>query len=209
MDTFALMADERRRLADELDHLADGDWTTPSRCAGWTAHTVAAHLNLPWELSSPRFLLEVVKQRGSIDRTMDVQSRKLAERLDPASCVAGLRANATDRFVPPTMPPEAPLSDVVLHGADILRPLGRSVAVDDEALRRVLGFVTSPKAQRGFGTPPLTGLRFEATDIDWSAGDAAGALVRGPALAVAGAIVGRTDHRTEVEGDGVVRLLPT
>ena len=207
MDTFALITAERRRLADELAELSDADWATPSRCGGWSAHTVGAHLNLPWEVSSARFVLAIVKARGDLDRTMDSESRKLAERLSPAGCVDGLRAHADDRFVPPTMPPEAPLTDVIIHGADILRPLDRAVAISPDALRAMLGFLVGKKAERGFRSRSLEGLRLEATDIGWTweAPNAIGS-VHGPALALASTLVGRVDQLDELTGEGVDRF---
>ncbi|WP_414654919.1 maleylpyruvate isomerase N-terminal domain-containing protein [Iamia sp.] len=61
MDLFALLAAERRRLADELEGLTAAEWEQASLCAGWTNHTVVAHLTLPWSISSPQFLLGLVR----------------------------------------------------------------------------------------------------------------------------------------------------
>lgn len=205
MDTFALVADERRRLADELEQLTDDEWVQPSRCDGWSAHVVAAHLNLPWAVSSPTFLLGVVRARGNIDRAMDRFSREAADRLTSAECVASLRANAEHRFTPPGSGPEAPLTDVVIHGADLLQPLGRSVAVSDEALVVVLTWLGNGVARGFLPRSRVAGLRFEGTDVDVRAG-AGPSLVAGPALAVCSALLGRRSALTELHGDGVALL---
>ncbi|MDP1818757.1 MAG: maleylpyruvate isomerase family mycothiol-dependent enzyme [Acidimicrobiales bacterium] len=208
MDTFTLIAVERRRLADELDTLSEADWAASSLCDGWTAHVVAAHLNLPWASSTPKLLLGVLRHRGDLNKAMDSASQQLAGRLSPERCVRELRAHAESRFVPPTMPPEAPLSDVVLHGADILRPLGRSVAVDPEAMLRVLGFLVSDKAKRSFRSASIDGVRLEATDLDWAWDPpGASATASGPAPSLAGLLVGRPAYGPDVSGDGVARLL--
>lgn len=210
-DTFALIATERRRLADELDQLTAADWGAASRCEGWTAHDVAAHLTLPWEARKLDLVLALVKARGNLGSTIDRASRQLAGRLDPAACVASLRAHAEDRTVAPTMPPEAPLTDVVVHGADLLGPLGRSVEPAPEALVRILEFLVGPVAKRAFRSASLDGLVLDATDVGWrypaGAADDDGARVSGPALAVAGLLVGRRSSAPDLTGAGVAVLL--
>jgi len=47
VELFTRIEAERRRLADELEDLSALDWLQASLCEGWTAHVVAAHLNLP------------------------------------------------------------------------------------------------------------------------------------------------------------------
>ena len=136
---------------------------------------------------------------------MDRFSREMADRLDPQGCVDLLRANATSRFTPPGIGVEAPLTDVVVHGADVLRPLGRSRTIAPDALRSALTFVTSPKAAKGFGARPIAGLTVEATDVDVRLGSG-DAVVSGPALALCGALLGRADYRSELSGDGVALL---
>ncbi|CAN5604003.1 maleylpyruvate isomerase family mycothiol-dependent enzyme [soil metagenome] len=212
MDTFALIAAERLRLADELALLSEDEWASDSLCEGWTAHTAAAHLTLPWEAGKVDLVLTLLKARGNLDRTIDRASRAVAARLTPAACVESLRAHAQDRTVPPTMPPEAPLTDVLVHGADILRPLGRAVAPDPEARERALGFLTSSAARRGFRSVSLEGLSFVATDTGWrwpEAGESGSGTraVAGPSVALAGLLVGRRDHALDLEGDGVGVLL--
>lgn len=205
MDLFAILASERLHLADELDELSATEWEHPSRCAGWSNHVVAAHLNLPWAVRPPAFAVGLVRARGSIDRAMDRFGRDLARRLGPDECVELLRTNAASRTTPPGLGVEAPLTDVIVHGADILRPLGRSRAVSPDALRAALTFVTSRKASIGFGARSLDGFSVEATDIDLRLG-AGGPVVAGPAMALCGALLGRGDHLDELSGDGVPLL---
>ncbi|MBA3303104.1 MAG: maleylpyruvate isomerase family mycothiol-dependent enzyme [Acidimicrobiia bacterium] len=205
MDLFALLASERQHLADELDQLTPTQWSQPSLCEGWSNHVVAAHLNLPWSVRPPAFVIGLLRARGSIDRAMDRFSQEMADRLDPQGCVDLLRANATSRLTPPGMGVEAPLTDVVVHGADVLRPLGRSRTIAPDALRSALTFVTSWKAAKGFGARSIDGLTVEATDVDLRLGSGA-AVVSGPALALCGALLGRADFLSELSGDGVARL---
>ncbi len=201
VDTFALIARGRVALADELAALDPDEWAAPSRCAGWSVHVVAAHLNLPWSVSTPRLVATVVRS-GGIDRAFDRLSRDLAGRLDPAACVAGLRANAAHRFTPPGLGPVAPLTDVLIHGDDMLGPLGRAVAPDAEALAASLTWLASGRA-RGFVPRGRTdGLVLVATDLAMTAGSGE-AEVAGPALALCGALAGRRDALGQLDGPGL------
>ena len=201
MDVFALVANERRRLADALDGLGHDEWEAPSLCAGWSVHVVAAHLNIPWEVSLPGTIIEIVRAR-SLDRAFDRMARRLADRLDPAACVSGLRAHADSRFTPPGAGPEAPLSDVLVHGVDMLVPSGRSVEVDPGATAVSLGYLAGGRA-KGFVPRRLTdGLTVEATDVDVRVGTG-GQVVRGPGLALCSVLCGRTALLGQLSGPGL------
>ncbi len=90
----------------------------------------------------------------------------MADRLDPAACVAGLRDHADSRFTPPGSGPEAPLTDVIVHGADMLVPTGRSVDVDPVALATSLEFLAGGRAKGFVPRGRTDGLAFEASDLD-------------------------------------------
>lgn len=201
METFALIAAERRRLADELDDLTPAEWARPSLCGAWSNHEVAAHLNVPFTLKPHQFVAGMIRARGSFDLANARFATDLAGRLDPPSCVAGLRAHADRRFKPPRVPPEGPLTDVIVHGADILRPLGRSVAVAPEALARSLVFVSERGGTTGFGSVPVDDLHLEPTDVDISTGHGAH-VVRGPALSIIAALLRRTTFDDDLSGPG-------
>ena len=204
MDTFALVADERRRLADELDELTDAEWALPSLCGAWTNHEVVAHLNVPFRVKASSFLFGMVKARGSFDLANERFAQDLARQLDPKACIDGLRTNADHRFTPPGFGPEAPLTDTIVHGGDVLRSLGRSVAVAPEALAVALPFVTTRKAGRGFGAISSEGIHLQPDDIDVSIGAADGApAVTGPARSMACALVGRQPFLDDLSGPGV------
>jgi uncharacterized protein (TIGR03083 family) len=101
------------------------------------------------------------------------------------------------------MGPEAPLTDLTDHGSDIRRPLGQTVPIPKERANAVLDFLVT--APQGFvNKKRLAGLRFEATDIEWSHGD--GQPVRGPAEALIMAITGRAVALSDLEGEGVATL---
>jgi uncharacterized protein (TIGR03083 family) len=194
-----MIAQERRSLADVLSGLEPRQWATPSLCRGWTVHDVAAHLLMPLVTPIPRVLFAMVGNGFNFDRANIKLTANVAQRSDD-ELVSGLRANAEHRFKPPGMGPEAPLTDVLVHGQDIRRPLGIHHDIDPEHLRRSLTFV----AGRSLGFVPkgfANGVRFEATDLDWASGE--GAAARGPGEAILLTMTGRRAALADLEGPGV------
>ena len=193
-----LIAAERRRLAALLEDLTQEQWAAPSLCDKWTVRDVAGHLNLPFKVGLGKMLWEAVRH-GGLDSANDRLSRQLSAQ-PTAALVKGLRDNADTKFKPPFVPIEGPLTDAVVHGLDITRPLGLADSADPEAVTRVLSFLTTKLATRGFVPKTLLpGLRLEATDTAWSHG--AGPVVRGRAADLALLISGRRIDAA-LEGDG-------
>jgi uncharacterized protein (TIGR03083 family) len=202
VDTFEMIADERRRLADTLSGFDTRQWTTASLCRGWTVHDVASHLLMPLVTSLPRVLVTLAGSGFNFDRANLKLTASVARRSND-KIVLGLRQQAENRFKPPRIGPEAPLTDLLVHGQDIRRPLGIQREFDPEYLVRSLTFVTG-KAP-GFVPKGLAdGIRFEATDLDWSVGE--GALARGPGEAILLTMTGRRIAVADLEGAGVDTL---
>lgn len=201
MDTFALVAAERRSLADALDGLDGPDWALPSLCGAWTTHQVAAHLNAPWSVGKVAFVVEIAKALGNFDKANERAAVDLAKRLDPAACIAGLRANAESHFTPPMFGPEAPLTDTIIHGADILQPAGGTVAVAPEALAISLPFLTTKKARAGFGAVDASGLQLAPSDVDVVIGE--GDRIEGPGRSIVCALAGRRPFLDDLTGPGI------
>jgi uncharacterized protein (TIGR03083 family) len=200
-DLFRRTAANRRRAADMLAGLTPEQWSTPSLCAGWTVRELAGHLIMPVEASIPRFLVALVRAKGSGDRAVDMISRDLARR-GPDAIVATLREKADSRFTPPMVGALGPMADSCIHLRDAARPLGMDVTAPPDDWRIVLDFLASSTARRGFVPKGrLDGLRLEATDLDWRSG--AGTDVRGPGEALALAMTGRPVTLADLEGDGV------
>jgi uncharacterized protein (TIGR03083 family) len=181
-EVVALIAAERRRAAGMFGGLREEQWAAQSLCSEWTVKEVAAHLIGPFCISVPRFLAGALLSGGF--HTYSVKAtRRLAQR--PASeIVAVLLANAERTFVPPGTGPVAPLTDLAVHTRDVARPLGLPTTASPNAWRAVLEFLVSARAVRGFvRRGRLEGLRWRATDLDWSSGE--GPEVAGPAEALA------------------------
>lgn len=189
---------QRLALADLLDGLDDTQWQTPSLCTGWTVQAVAAHLVLPLSGGLLEFLPVLVRARGSFGRANDESVRRAAER--PRQDIVGdLRRFAADRFAPPLMGPRAPLTDVLVHGLDLRVPLG--IEPPDGAWTDVLDFLVGSKARLGFVKGRLPGVRFEATDREWSHGS--GPIVAGETPWLALAIGSRPAALQHLSGPGL------
>ena len=203
MDVRAAIAAERRRIADLLESLAPAQLEVPSLCAGWTVKQVAAHLVAA--VATPTGALPGVLLRSGfrLHRANALLAEQVARR--PAAELAGdLRRHAENPFRPPLVGYPGQLTDLQVHGQDMRRPLGLPHGLDLDRLRVSLDFLTSGRA---YGFTPrrrLAGLRFEATDLDWSQG--AGPVLAGPAEALALAMTGRTVALTDLDGPGVQRL---
>jgi uncharacterized protein (TIGR03083 family) len=165
-------------------------------------HDVAAHLLMPLVTPIPRVVLAMARSGFSFDRANLKLTAAVARRSND-QIVMGLRTNAEKRFKPPGMGFEAPLTDLLVHGQDIRRPLGITDALDPEHLRRSLTFL-SGKTQGFVPKGLVDGIRFEATDLDWSGGD--GDLARGPGEAVLLTMTGRRVAVADLEGPGVATL---
>jgi uncharacterized protein (TIGR03083 family) len=202
------IAAERVGMAELLDTLSAAQLATPSLCGEWTVRQTGAHLLMAITVSLPRFVTALVRARGNFDVANDRVTRAFAER-PVAEISAGLRAQARNAFHPPGFGLEAQMAEQVLHGQDIRRPLGLELDFSEDALCTVLDMLASPKAERGFVPKRLRlrdGLRFEASDLDWTFGPGDAALVRGPAASVAYAMTGRTASLGELTGAGVAEL---
>jgi uncharacterized protein (TIGR03083 family) len=203
VDTFAEIADERRTLAALASGLTVEQLATPSLCSEWSVHDVVAHLVVPLEVSTPRFVLAMLACRGDFHRANVRLAREQARR-PPAELTEVLRRKADSRFTPPGSGPEAPLTDLLVHGLDIRWPLGLPRDVPEERLRTSLTHLTAGPVGGVVAKGSLDGLRFEASDIDWAHGS--GPVVSGSAEALLLAITGRTTALGHLSGDGVPTL---
>ncbi|WP_136517951.1 maleylpyruvate isomerase family mycothiol-dependent enzyme [Cellulomonas telluris] len=192
---------ERGALADDLAALDAAAWATPSLCGRWTVEDVVAHLTSAAHLTPLRWLASIVGARFDADLH---NARRLAEHrgATPAETLARFRA-AVDRTTAPSGHAAAWLGEVVVHAQDVRRPLGIATTPSIGASTAVAEFF----ARRDFAVhsaSAVRGLRLEATDGPFRAGD--GPAVRGTTLALAMAMAGRTAYLDDLDGPGVATL---
>ena len=195
----AAVSAERHRLADSVADLTAEQWATPSLCAAWTVRDVVAHLTVTTRVTVPRLLRGAVRARGSFDRLAIDLAAERAVAHTPAELVAQLResAGSTRRF--PGSTPRDPLMDLVVHGQDIARPLGRRSVSPPDVVADCLAYVAT---NRFMGGPRrLAGVRLVSTDTGWTHGD--GAELRGPDIDLLLVAAGRRAGLEALEGPGV------
>lgn len=204
VDIFAEIAAKHRVLADLLSGLTERQREAQSLCSEWSVQDVA-HLIVSLEVSIPKFALTMLACGGSFDRANSRLARKQAQR-PFEEIVDVLRGKADKRFTPPGAGPEAPLTDVMVHGLDICWPLDidRQVPVPAHRWSKALTFLTTLAANGLVIKGAMDGLRFEAQDADWVQGD--GPVVRGNAGALLLALTGRATALEHLQGNGVTTL---
>lgn len=200
-DVHEMVAAERLRLCDDLAALTDEQWATASLCAGWDCRNVVAHL--VWALEHSGLQMFGQFARAGFNLTKFTMHTVRADTRSGAEVLAALRANADNRWKPPGgFGHEAPLTDAIVHGQDIRRPLGLPTSFERAHQRAVLDFLATKKATQGFTAKRrLDGVALHAADIEWSHGT--GAEVRGTAEAIMMAMAGRSSALADLDGDGV------
>ena len=160
---------ERTELADLIDTFTPQEWEVPSLCDGWRVREVAAHLTQATTGLGPT-LVAVVRARGRFDVMIRDLALRQAAAVPPEEYAGRIRAMVGSRRKAPGVTPLEPLIDVLVHTQDMLRPLGRTRAIDPDAgalaLERAwsMGFPFHARKR-------LAGLHLVATDHPWQAGE--------------------------------------
>lgn len=205
-DYETLMWDESADLASLLDELDEQDFDHASLCDGWRVRDVVSHMVLGHTTPMPRMLGLVGRHgfnvpRASLKGSAQYGSAHSADQIRTAwhAVVDDRTTKGIARFVSK----QEGFVDHLIHHQDIRRPLGRPRSIPEDRLVAALdamptigGFVQSKQR--------MAGLRWTATDVDWSFGD--GPEVTGPAEALILASSGRSASIDEVAGDGVATL---
>jgi uncharacterized protein (TIGR03083 family) len=176
-----------RGLADLLAADPDGSWDRPSLCEGWLVRNVVAHVTMPVRLTPERFGAELASAGGDFT----VLSNAVAIRdgaFPTAELLDQLRAPMLHQWQPPGGGAAGALSHAVIHSLDITIALDRPAVAPAPAAATVLDQLTAANGSL-FGVD-LSGVRLEATDVDWTWGS--GALLRAPAGHLVALLSGRT-----------------
>jgi uncharacterized protein (TIGR03083 family) len=195
---------ERSRLADLFPDLTDDDWRTPSLCTAWTVRDVAAHLTLAHTGLGAGFPA-IVRARGSFDRMIRDTAIRRA-RLPVEEYPGMLRRMIGSRRTAPFISEREPLIDVLVHGQDMTRPLGRNLPMPIEpameAADRVWSMSFPFRARRR-----LAGRELVAVDAPWRAGS--GARIEGPMASLLLLLTGRPAALADLTGPGTNGLAAT
>ena len=200
-EIWFMIHEERAALARDLESLDEAQWVSPSLCSAWSVREVVAHLSATASVGRFQWILSVLSAGFNFDLH---NQRRLEEHMGEttADTLAEFR-----RLIPSTTAPvghpTAWLGEVIVHSADIRRPLGIPSDPHPRAIVEVARFF----ACRDFTVPSqsaINDLRLEATDDSFSVG--AGLMVRGTPLALVMAMAGRSAFCDDLTGDGVALL---
>jgi len=162
---------ERKALLELLQNLSASQWDTPSLCSEWRVRDVVD----TWSAkpNDDTKVLVTIASGFRINRFMPL-THAVARRCLP-SLLDDFRT-AQDEHAPPWTSSLSMLDDVIIHSLDIRRPLNEKRNVPESRYVLVANDLWS---SRFFpGQKLFNGLRVEATDAYWSAGD--GPTVAGP-----------------------------
>lgn len=181
-ELLAMIAAQRREIADLIESLNEEQLQSESLCAGWTAKDVAAHVTVPLHTSMAKFAAALAGSLGNFDKAMAKIVAKESTR-----SVADIATELRDQAMNPFKPPGgfgllAPLDDVLVHTQDIRRPLGLGNGLADDRVLAVLRGTEAKKFDKVTKRKRFAGVRLSATDMDYAFGDGAVASGTGEAI---------------------------
>ncbi len=155
------------------------------------------------DLSSPRFMLAVARDRGHARVTSDRLARAYGAR-PVRDLVQHLSERSEVALSPPGVGALGPFADSCIHMRDVGIPLGIATSPPVQDWSRVLDFLVTRRARAAGFLPRgrLEGLRLHATDTTCS-GSGSGAPVAGSSEALAMSLTGRPALLDDLTGSGV------
>jgi uncharacterized protein (TIGR03083 family) len=197
---------ERDRLVRDLELLSAEDWERPSLCDGWRVRDVVAHLIRSDEAYRRGYPLVGDLVRGGFRSRAALKKAAVRRSTGrtPDELVRALAATKYEVAIRIHPMPAVPLGEILIHGQDIRRALGRTSDIPPESFAvAAKGALSVARYFFGWGRPPK-GVRFEASDTDWSIGR--GALACGPIEAITMVLAGRRAALDSLDGPGVAAL---
>ena len=200
-ETWKYIHSERDKMADTWADLSPDQWATSSWCQGWTVQDTAGHVLAAAEQTPLNFYKEMIAAGFRFNVFADRAAKRLAT-IGPDELVRRLRTRTSTTNHPPA-PVMAMLGEIVVHGADIRRPLGLDHASPEVALVAVADSWKNTNLLIG-AKRRIAGLRLRATDSKWAHGD--GPEVSGPLISLVLAMSGRKGAHPDLTGEGLVTL---
>jgi uncharacterized protein (TIGR03083 family) len=199
--TWDLIHAERQQLIDDLQKLTPEQWNTPTLCPAWTVHQMLGHVVALTKQTPPKFFGKFVASGFKFDKMVAKDVAKQSSGT-PADTLAELTRHISDTTAPPG-PVDSWIGEVVVHGADIRRPLGISYSPPVATTRQVADFYKNSNLLIG-SKSRISGVRLIATDTDWTNGT--GPEVHGPILSLVQAMTGRAIALADLHGEGLATL---
>ena len=202
MSDLAAMANaERSVLFSELEGLTDAQWSTMTVCDPWTVRHLVAHMTALGNQTAPNFFKGFITSGFSFDKFVAKDLAKFNQGSN-ADVLAGFAKTVRNPKSPPA-PKYVALGEIMCHGEDIRRAIGRTGQHPEEHIVALAGAYQKTGKPLG-GKKRTAGLRLRATDADWSTGE--GPEVAGPGMDLILAMSGRAAALDTCTGDGVAVL---
>jgi len=187
-----VLPDERDRLVTDLRTLAPADWERPSLCEGWAVRDVVGHLIgvwTSWQRGLP-IVIGLLRHGFRPNVWIGSDARRRAAGRSPDSLIADVAATRSETTIGARFHPLAgiSISEWVIHGQDIRRPLGIPHPISADRLITVADTLTA-RLPYPLGRARRSPRRYEATDADWSWGT--GEVVRAPLEEIVMRLAGR------------------
>lgn len=210
LDKSAVLRTERLALVDLLSTFGPQQWATPSLCPGWTVQDVAAHLAWTPAMAPTEAAVGFVRSGLRPNRFIADTAVRWSTR-GPTAILAQLRSNAASGAKPMAVPAPAVLTDAVVHGLDIRRPLHEPRPVPEAAFRGVADFFTGTGSRWPLSIPfargttkRIDGVRLVADGLDWAFGQ--GPEVRASPETLLVLLSGRPLQVAELSGPGAAQV---
>ena len=200
-DTWTDVQDERQALLSLLETLTPTQWDTPSLCSEWRVRDVVGHMVSETTLTIPKVVVGVLTSGFRINRFIANDARRRGG-VDLAVLLEDFRMAVPTRTHLRGLSSLSMLEDIVVHSLDIRRPLDAARSVPESRMVLVVADLWSSRFFPGHKL--FAGLRVEATDANWSAGE--GPVVRGSVEELILAMSGRTGGLDQLQGEGIASL---
>ena len=172
-DYDRLRLDEMGSIAAFLHELDDEQWDAASLCDGWRVRDVVSHMCVGYTTPLPKMVALIARRAFNVDRASKEESIAFGDAHSPAEILSVLERIHRDNIrkgITRVIPSKEGLVDHFTHHQDIRRPLGLPRAMPED---RLLAALEAAPSIGGFlkAKGRARGLRFIASDIDWSWGD--------------------------------------
>ncbi len=192
---------ERLGLLGLLESLTRPQWETESLCSEWRVRDVVGHMISETTMTVPNLLVGAISAGFRINRFIAKDARRQGTNAIPV-LLEQFRAAAPTQTHLPGLSALSMLEDIVIHSLDIRRPLKVRQTIPESRMVLVVGDLWTSRFFPGHKL--FAGLRAEATDADWAAGE--GPTVSGPIEDLALTMSGRLRGIDTIRGEGMGTL---
>ena len=208
-DYDRLRYDELASISEFVHGLSEEQWDHDTLCGGWRVRDVVSHMLLGYTTTMLSTIGMLAKYGFNVPKGYTKGSVAYGSAHTPEQIMAVFDTIPNEHVrkgISRIIKPQESLVDHIVHQQDMRRPLHQPRQVPEERLLAALDVVTNYRGVGGAAGAKRRagGLRFFATDVDWSQGE--GAEVRGMGEAILLALTGRAVVLGELTGDGVATL---